>query len=93
MAVWWESESDYDGANIQYTLNDGISWQNIDKSNAINWYNNQQVDGLQFSGAPPVGVEMKALMKEVEGFSLRGSMKIYWREIHHCDSESILVLI
>lgn len=50
MAVWWESESDYDGANIQYTLNDGINWQNIDNSNAINWYNNQQVDGLQFSG-------------------------------------------
>ncbi len=50
MALWWESESDYDGANIQYSLNDGISWQNIDNINAINWYNNPQVDGLQFSG-------------------------------------------
>ncbi len=50
MAIWWESESDYDGANLQFTTNDGLTWQNLNKPNAVNWYNNTQIDGLQFTG-------------------------------------------
>jgi hypothetical protein len=49
-AVWWESESDYDGANIEYTLNDGQSWNLLNNANGINWYNNNSVAALGSPG-------------------------------------------
>ncbi len=49
LAIWWESESAYDGANIEYTLNDGITWNLLDNNSGINWYNQTNVDGMVFT--------------------------------------------
>ncbi|MFM2359774.1 MAG: hypothetical protein RLY16_1767, partial [Bacteroidota bacterium] len=44
MDLWWETEGRFDGMAIQYTINNGASWVNVDNGNPdcldSNWYNN-----------------------------------------------------
>jgi hypothetical protein len=45
--VWYDTQTDFDGAALQYSINGGITWVNIGQLNeGINWYNSQGVRGL-----------------------------------------------
>jgi len=50
--IWWESERQYDGANLQYSLDDGASWKNVgsinDPTDCLNdnWFNTSSVTNL-----------------------------------------------
>ena len=65
---WVESEDDYDGAYIQYSLNNGVTWQtlgNLNDTNGYNWYNSILNAGLKaFSGS--TGKWMPAFIKMSE---------------------------
>lgn len=51
LAVWWNSEFSYDGANLQYTL-DGTTWTTVGaKGDPNNWYNDDTISGLAWSGS------------------------------------------
>lgn len=46
------SENSYDGAALQYSIDGGISWQHLGSmGDPNNWYNDNTVNGLQFSGS------------------------------------------
>ncbi len=85
--VFWETERQYDGANLQYSLNGGTSWTNVGAfGNPVdclndNWYNYATITNL--SGATPkhgwsgrVGATVGAC---VGGF---GSQQ--WVDAKHC---------
>lgn len=85
--VFWETERQYDGANLQYSLNGGTSWINVGAfGNPVdclndNWYNYATITNL--NGATPkhgwsgrVGATMGSC---VGGF---GSQQ--WVEAKHC---------
>lgn len=41
MKIWYESETGWDGANVQYSTNNGATWTVIGaQGDPINWYNN-----------------------------------------------------
>ena len=50
--IFWETETKYDGANLQYSTNNGISWQllgGMDETNGClseNWFNSGPVESL-----------------------------------------------
>lgn len=52
--LWIETESDTDGANLQYSLNDGENWTTISNASGNdaywNWYTGQPVTALASSG-------------------------------------------
>jgi uncharacterized repeat protein (TIGR01451 family) len=52
--VWWNSESTYDGAVLQYTIDGGITWQNVGAvGNPGNWFNQSNISGAP--GGQPQG--------------------------------------
>jgi len=59
--LWWESELQYDGANFQYSLNNGSSWTNVgsinDPTDCLNenWYNTLSVNNLSNLANPRNG--------------------------------------
>ncbi|MEM6261584.1 MAG: PKD domain-containing protein, partial [Bacteroidota bacterium] len=45
-SVWWESEEDFDGTVVQYSLDGGSSWVNIGAfGDPNNWFNNDNITG------------------------------------------------
>ncbi|MFH2094672.1 MAG: T9SS type A sorting domain-containing protein, partial [Bacteroidota bacterium] len=47
MKAWWNSESGYDGAALQYSLNGGATWVTVGAYlDPGNWYTDNSVDGL-----------------------------------------------
>lgn len=46
MRVWWNSESGWDGSNLQYSTDFGTTWNNVGAfGDPNNWYNNQFITG------------------------------------------------
>ena len=47
MKIWYHSEINRDGANIQASINGGTSWFNIGQvGDILNWYNSSNITGL-----------------------------------------------
>ncbi|MFK7784357.1 MAG: GEVED domain-containing protein [Crocinitomicaceae bacterium] len=45
MNVWWNCENDFDGANFQYSLDDGATWSLLGQfGDPYNWYNDGTVN-------------------------------------------------
>lgn len=54
MKAWWDSEFSWDGANVEYSTNNGQSWQTIGAFGgpaANNWYNDNSINGLGWSSS------------------------------------------
>ncbi len=46
MKIWWSSESGWDGAVLQSSINNGATWQNVGAFNdPNNWFNDNSIDG------------------------------------------------
>jgi hypothetical protein len=44
LSVWWNSESSWDGSNLQYSTDFGVTWNNVGAfGDPGNWYNQQNV--------------------------------------------------
>ncbi len=51
MNVWWNAESNYDGAALYYSIDDGANWVNIGVlGDWFNWYNDATISGLPADG-------------------------------------------
>jgi gliding motility-associated-like protein len=55
-SIFWETEKKYDGANFQYSIDGGTSWQTVGSINSnvncvgSNWYNYSGVNNLSSDG-------------------------------------------
>lgn len=46
LSIWWEAETSYDGANIQYSIDGGANWVTIGTlGDPVNWYNDDTISG------------------------------------------------
>jgi len=46
MRVWWNSQAGFDGAVLQYSLDNGVTWVRVGASgDPNNWYNNAAITG------------------------------------------------
>ncbi|WP_191907005.1 CARDB domain-containing protein [Adhaeribacter soli] len=46
MKIWWESESSWDGAVLQSSIDGGATWQNVGAvGDPNNWYNDNSISG------------------------------------------------
>lgn len=51
LTVWWESEAGWDGAKLQASVDSGQTWLTVGAfGDPNNWYNNNSVDGLAWTG-------------------------------------------
>jgi hypothetical protein len=51
--IWWDSEGFWDGTHIQYTTDNGASWNAVGSFFTLtgeNWYNNDFINGLDWTG-------------------------------------------
>jgi hypothetical protein len=44
--VWFETQNNKDGMNIEYSLNNGSSWEVLGDEKNLNWYNSKKVKAL-----------------------------------------------
>ena len=42
--IWYNTETDWDGMKVEYSLNNGATWSNLGSVNNANWYNDTNVD-------------------------------------------------
>lgn len=51
MKAWWNSEASWDGAALQYSIDDGATWVKVGAYlDPNNWYNDNSVSGLFYTG-------------------------------------------
>ena len=59
--IYWETENIYDGATFQYSLNNGITWENVGSYNEPpnclnqNWFNQANINALNTLATPQQG--------------------------------------
>ena len=51
LSVWVNAENSFDGAALQYSLDGGNTWNNVGSSTDPQWYNDNSISGLSFSGS------------------------------------------
>lgn len=85
--VFWETERQYDGANLQYSLNSGTTWTNVGAfGNPVdclndNWYNHASITNL--NGATPKH-GWSGRVGPTAGSCVGGFGSQQWVEAKHC---------
>jgi len=86
--LWWESELQYDGANFQYSLNNGSSWTNVgsinDPTDCLNenWYNTSSITNLNNLSNPRHG--WSGNVQPTSGSCQGGNGSNGWVIARHC---------
>ena len=86
--IWWETEKQFDGANLQYSLDGGNIWTNVgsvdDPVNCLNenWYNSSSITNL--SGLTNVRQGWSGNVQPTNGSCLGGSGSGGWLVAKHC---------
>lgn len=86
--IWWESEYQYDGANLQYSLDGGVVWYNVGSINEpanclnSNWYNISSITNLGSMANPRHG--WAGSVKPTSGSCLGGNGSNGWVLAKHC---------
>ncbi|HCY80741.1 MAG TPA: hypothetical protein DHV22_03620, partial [Xanthomarina gelatinilytica] len=44
--IWYRTEADWDGMKIEYSLNNGSTWNDLGSVANSNWYNDTDVDAF-----------------------------------------------
>ena len=85
LKYWMDSENGKDGANVQYTTNDGQSWQLLDTNSfgwnvAWNWYTQQvsALGDLGWSGTSPAWVTARQLLPQALSFEPKVKFSVVW---------------
>lgn len=85
--IFWETERDYDGLNLQYSINGGSTWANVgafgDPVDCLNdnWYNNTNVLNLTLA-SPKHG--WSGRVGATAGSCIGGMGSGAWIEAKHC---------
>ena len=86
--IWWESERQYDGANFQYSLNNGTNWINVgsinDPTDCLNenWYNTLSITNLNNLSNPRHG--WSGNIQSSSGSCQGGNGSNGWVTARHC---------
>ncbi len=82
MKIWWSSETGWDGAVLQSSINGGTTWQNVGALNdPNNWYNDGSLDGraggqdIGWAGSPGSGGWVRAKHK-LNGLGGQSSVRL-----------------
>ncbi len=84
--VFWEMENKYDGAGLQYSTDNGNSWNSVgafnDPANCVtsNWYNNSNINYLSSNSKQGWSGNSKSTAGSCQG----GSGSLGWVEAKHC---------
>lgn len=86
--IYWETENQYDGATLQYTTNNGATWNNVGAVNDpvdclnSNWFNNGSINALNTLASPQHGWSGTAL--PTNGNCSGGNGSLGWVTAQHC---------
>jgi gliding motility-associated-like protein len=86
--IFWDTERQYDGGNLQYSINNGVSWINVgsitdpvDCRNK-NWYNSASIGNLSGLAFPQSG--WSGNTQGNNGSCLGGGGSAKWLTASHC---------
>ena len=86
--VYWEGENTYDGTVLQYSTDNGLSWQNVGQDNepascqTQNWYNTTSIINLATLANPKCGWSGSAMA--TSGSCVGGGGSGGWVTAKHC---------
>ena len=86
--IFWDTERQYDGGNLQYSLNNGTTWQNLGSVNTTvdclnkNWFNENSITNLSGIANPREG--WSGTTQPGGGSCLGGGGSGQWKEASVC---------
>ena len=86
--IYWDTERQYDGGNLQYSTNNGVSWTNVGNSatnvhcRISNWFNAPSINNLSGLANPTQGWSGSSLPSS--GSCLGGNGSGEWKEARYC---------
>lgn len=86
--IFWDTEKQYDGGNLQYSLNNGTSWSNLGTNSQIqdclekNWFNSSNITNLSGLASPQQG--WSGTVQATSGSCLGGNGSGSWKEASIC---------
>jgi len=86
--VFWDTERQYDGGNLQYSVNAGGSWQNVGFNSintdckTLNWFNSPNITNLSGLASPTTGWSGSTLPNN--GSCLGGNGSGQWLPASYC---------
>ncbi len=89
--IFWDTERQYDGGNLQYSLDGGLTWVNVGNASTStdcrrqNWYNENSINNLTGLANPRNGWSGTTLSSA--GGCLGGNGSGQWRKAVCCLSE------
>jgi len=89
-SVFWETERNFDGASLQYSINNGSSWQNVGGTGPSdclrqNWFNTQAITNLGNLSGLREG--WSGNIQNSSGSCLGGNGSGQWLRATHCLSQ------
>lgn len=86
--IFWDTERQFDGGNLQYSLNNGVSWQNVGNSavnvhcRISNWFNASAINNLAGLASPQQGWSGTTLASS--GNCVGGGGSGDWKTAQYC---------
>ncbi|MBK7684016.1 MAG: PKD domain-containing protein [Bacteroidetes bacterium] len=86
--IFWDTERQYDGGNLQYSTNSGSSWQNVgfnsnnQNCKTANWFNSPSITNLNGLASPTTGWSGSTL--PTNGSCLGGNGSGQWVTASYC---------
>jgi len=87
-SLFWDTERQYDGGGIQFSINNGATWSNIGNANDPsdcynkNWFNSSNITNLGGLASPTHG--WSGNLQNSAGGCLGGNGSGQWVEASHC---------
>jgi len=86
--IYWDTERQYDGGNLQYSLNSGSTWINVGSSGGgsdcktKNWFNAGTINNLAGLASPQQG--WSGTLSSTSGSCLGGNGSGEWKQAGYC---------
>ncbi len=86
--IYWDTERQYDGGNLQYSTDNGVTWVNVGTSatnvhcRTKNWFNSPSINNLAGLANPTQGWSGSSLPNS--GSCLGGNGSGEWKEAQFC---------
>ena len=87
-SIYWDTERQYDGGGLQFSLNNGTTWSNVGSANDPvdcynkNWFNSASITNLSGLSSPTNG--WSGNLQNSSGGCLGGGGSGQWVEASHC---------
>ena len=87
-SIYWDTERQYDGGNLQFSINNGLTWSNLGSANDPvdcynkNWFNSSNITNISGLASPTNG--WSGTLQNSVGGCLGGNGSGQWLEASHC---------